>query len=514
MLLNRRKLAIEPTETMYFSRFALIKKFHNSRNNRRRLGCQKVLLLALVIAWGFTGGESLVAKTSSPITEMNPNVLLIVVDDLGYQDLGCYNKTCHYQTTAIDRLASSGVRFTQFYSAHPVCSPTRAAVMTGKAPQRVGITQWIPQPSNVHLPLEEKTIGEAFSSAGYRTGYIGKWHLGEKDAQQPTAHGFSWMRAVNRAGQPGSYFFPFQRSNKNKDKPNYWDVPDLSDRSKGSYLTDGLTDLAIDFLSDDDQRPFFLCLSHYAVHTPIQSPPQLVKKYKQKFESKFSDPAKTIREPRGAMSRPRLDDPEYAAMVENLDANIQRLLKTLKSSEATKNTIVVFTSDNGGLSTLPKRVGPTSCRPFRAGKGWIYEGGIRIPTIISWQGNLEHRTVSLPAISMDLYPTLLELANLKLKPKQHVDGVSLVQSLRGEKQQPERTMAWHYPHRHGSGHRPASAIRDGKWKLIHHWETNEYELFDLEKDVSEETNRIADQEKIAARLKRKLSEWVKETNSK
>ena len=434
-----------------------------------------------------------------------PNIVLFFVDDFGQRDLSCYGSTL-YETPNMDRLAAEGMRFTRAYASYPRCVPSRQGLLSGKYPNRLESEMIASGNHDHHLPLSEVSFGEALGEAGYETCYIGKWHLGHEGGG-PGAQGFQRVIHSGSAGATGSYFAPFEVEKGHS-------VLNPVDGKDGDYLTDRLTDEAVKYIGEERTAPFLMVMAHYAVHTPIQSPPPLVKKYKQKFQTKFSEPAKTIRDPRGAMSRPRLDDPKYAAMVENLDSNIERLLSALKKSEATKNTIVVFTSDNGGLSTLPKRVGPTSCRPFRAGKGWVYEGGIRIPTIISWPGNLEHREAAVPAISMDLYPTLLDLANLKLKPKQHVDGVSLVKTLRGEEQQPNRTMAWHYPHRHGSGHRPASAIRDGKWKLIHHWETNEHELFDLNDDVSEETNRIADQEKIAERLKRELSEWVKETSSK
>ena len=486
------------------------------RSNVFAATCFLMLLETLCVA-----APALIAEERIDQPERKPNVLLIVIDDLGYQDLCCNNKSCLYSTPNIDRLAKNGIRFTQFYSAHPVCSPTRAAIMSGKTPQRVGITDWIPQPSDFHLPAKEFTVAEAFSDAGYRTGFIGKWHLGEKDNQQPDSHGFEWMRAVNRAGQPASYFAPFKRNrnrnnnnnnnNNNKARSNkrYWDVPDLEKADKNAYLTDELTDLAIDFVSQKSEQPFFLCFSHYAVHTPIESPKPLVKKYKERFAKYTADPAPVIKE-RASQTRARGDHVGYAAMIENLDSNIGRLMDALKDAQ---NTIVVFTSDNGGLSTLKNRIGPASCRPFRAGKGWVYEGGIRIPTIIHWPEKLKAAEVTVPGISMDLYPTMLELAGLKFHPQQHLDGQSLVKLMRGEKATHSRTLGWHYPHRHGSGHKPASAIREGNWKLIHHRESNEYELFDLSNDVSESNNLVATESGVANRMKRSLKEWLQATVS-
>lgn len=448
-----------------------------------------------------------------------PNVVLFFIDDLGYMDLGCYGSS-FYETPIIDALANQGVRFTDFYSANPVCSPTRAALMTGKAPQRVGITQWINQPNELHLPLEEATLGEAFASAGYQTGYIGKWHLGEKDNQLPREQGFTWMRGVNRAGQPGSYFFPFKRTRKNK--PNsiaYWDVPDLEDKQEGDYLTDGLTDHAISFITENKDGPFFLCFAHYAVHTPIQAPESLVQKYRQKAEHlKFEGPP-FVNERNGAQTRMIQNDPTYAAMIENLDTNVGRVIQHLEKLSL-DNTIIVFTSDNGGLSTV-KRMGPTSCRPLRAGKGWTYEGGIRIPLLISWPNKIPSGVNSTPAITMDLYPTLLEMAGLALRPTQHLDGHSLLSSIEGEPDDAlmNRFLAWTYPHNHGSGHTPSNAIRSGNWKLIHRTDeqtpnAQRYELYNLAEDIGESRNLAVEHFEKTHELAKTLSQWIEKTTPK
>lgn len=439
-----------------------------------------------------------------------PNIVIFFIDDLGYKDLGCYGSE-FYETPRIDALASSSVRFTQFYSAHPVCSPTRAALMTGKAPQRLGITQWIPQPSKVHLPAEEVSLGEAFQEAGYNTGYIGKWHLGSSDSQMPDQNGFDWCRAVNRAGQPASYFHPF--TGREKDDIAYWDVPDMEGSQPGDYLTDGLTDHAIDFITLNRDKPFLLCLSHYAVHTPIQSPKALVKKYREK-KMNVSDVDNEVdweEEINDARTRIRQNDPSYGAMVENLDFNVGRVMDKLDDLGIRDNTIVVFTSDNGGLSTLRNRLGPTSVKPLRAGKGWCYEGGIRVPTMVSWSKTLQSGESSVPAITMDIYPTLLELAGLEPRPEQTLDGVSLVQALNRDSDSPfstDRVLGWHYPHHHGGGHTPSSAIRDGQWKLIWKSDTDMYELYDLTNDVGESKNLVERNPKVALELKEKLAGWL------
>jgi arylsulfatase A-like enzyme len=488
-------------------------------------GLQRLLLGALIVS-SLLGSAIGITRAQTPAdaigSSAKPNVIIFLIDDLGYTDPVCYRKllnssTAFYQTPNIDRLANQSVLFTDFYAAHPVCSPTRAALMTGKTPARVGITQWIMQPSDIHLPLSEVTIGEAFADNDYQTGYIGKWHLGEKASQLPSAQGFQWTRAVNRAGQPGSYFFPYKGTQVGG--IGYWDVPDLDGGRAGDYLTDEITNQAIEFITTNVDRPFFLCFAHYAVHTPIQAPPQLIEYYSQKREQQFGTTETERTDHRNnTCSRARQDDPGYAAMIENLDDNIGRVLDKLDQLQLRSNTIIVLTSDNGGLSTLPQPgLAPTSVRPLRAGKGWNYEGGIRVPTLISWPGQFEPAVSKTLAITMDLYPTLLDLAGLKLKPEQHVDGVSLVSAL---KNQPiaklsERFLAWNYPHNHGSGHTPSSAIRQGNWKLIHRTQpADEIELYDLANDLSESSNLAKSHPDKTSELSHLLDRWLESTGAK
>ncbi len=436
-----------------------------------------------------------------------PNVLIVFVDDLGWADVG-FNGTPIYKTPHIDRIMGEAVNFTQAYSAHPVCSPTRAALISGKAPQRVGITQWI-SGDKVALPLEEVTIGEAFQEGGYRTGYIGKWHLGKKDEFQPEKQGFGWVKAVNRAGQPSSYFPPYAAK-----KPRPTDVPDLDPRAGGPFLTNALTDLANGFMQEKSEKPFFLILSQYAVHTPIEAPKGLVA-IKQRDISEFyaEREREDIKERYGATTRGRQDHAGYAALVQNLDMNFGRLIEGLEKSGQLDNTIVVFTSDNGGLSTLTRGVGPTCNAPLRAGKGWCYEGGVRIPSFIYWKGELKPLEVDEPMITTDLYPTLLELCGLDAKPEQHLDGASLAGVMRGGESPglDQRVIGWSYPHQHGSGHRPSNAIRHGDWKLIRFEEGKRYELYNLKDDLGE-TKDLAEQKVDKVReLDSILSGWLKET---
>jgi len=444
-----------------------------------------------------------------------PNVIIIFVDDLGWKDLGCYGST-FYETPNIDRLAKQGAMFTRAYSSCNVCSPTRASLLTGKYPQRVGFTNWlnprIPSGANsaaTHLPAGETTIGEAFQQAGYRTGYIGKWHVGSEKIGMPKQHGFDWQMATARHGLPGSYFFPYKRK-----KPSTADVPDLEDGKPGDYLTDVLTDKAIGFIKDtvdEGKQPFFLILGHYAVHTPIQAPKKLVEKYQAKKKRMFgTTPLKMIPERFNRKVPARQQNPIYAAMVENLDTNVGKVIDALHKLEVTKDTIIVFTSDNGG-SCMPKSR-PTSNYPLRASKGWNYEGGIRIPTFITWPGNIPAMKTAEPVITMDLYPTLLELTGCKQLPKQTIDGRSLVPLIRGRKKTLNRPfLAWWYPHANGHGTQPCQAILTDGWKLVHYIKQNETELYYLDDDAGERKNLAKAQPARASQMLNTLQAWVKET---
>jgi arylsulfatase A len=443
-----------------------------------------------------------------------PNVLIFLIDDLGCTDLGVDGST-FYETPRLDALARSAVRFTSFYAACAVCSPTRAALMTGKIPQRVGITDWIHPGSGVAIPAAEVTLGEAFQQGGYQTAYLGKWHLGEQDQDHPTRHGWEWTRGVNRAGQPASYHYPYRRG----EKPTVWDVPDFDGGKAGDYLTDVLTTAAIDFLRQRDVgRPFLICFGHYAVHTPIQPPAGLAAKYADKRRQRWGEAAAApLPAPFGAASRARQDDAAYAAMVENLDTNVGRLLDALEQLDLTRRTIVVFTSDNGGLCTLSGgRTGPTCNLPQRSGKGWNYEGGIRVPGLIAWPGQLAPAAVDVPAFTADLYPTLLELCGLPPLADQHRDGRSLAAVARG---QPDdrlrsRTLGWYYPHDHGSGHKASAALRRANFKLIHYLAGGQSELYDLSADPGEASDLSAAHPAQAAELREELLRWIESTRSK
>jgi arylsulfatase A-like enzyme len=446
------------------------------------------------------------------------NVVMVVIDDMGWIDSGAYGSE-FYETPNIDRLASQGARFTQFYTASPVCSPTRASLMTGKHPARLHLTNWIGGEQNGlltqadyvrQLPLDELTIGEAFRGHGYATGYIGKWHLGE-EPYLPVSQGFDTNFAVNHAGQPGSYFPPYE----NPDWP-LTNVPDLADDREGAYLTDRLTDAAVDFLEVNRERPFFLVLSHYAVHTPLQARSEAVERYEVKAAALGPDSDGYYQPEREASTKLRQDHPTYAAMVESVDQSVGRVLDKLAELELDGRTVVVFVSDNGGLSTLMRRSfnQATANTPLRAGKGWLYEGGIRAPLIVRWPGNVGPETVvESPATSTDLYPTLLAIAGLPALPDQHLDGRSLVGAMTTGAWSPHEALFWHFPHSHGSGNRPGGAVRVGDLKLVEWFEDGAVELYDLSTDFGERHDLALQRPDDAARLLNALRTWRVETGA-
>ncbi len=441
-----------------------------------------------------------------------PNFVFILIDDMGWRDAGCYG-SIFYETPNIDRLASEGMLFTDAYAASPVCSPTRASILTGKHPARVGITDWIPgmDPKNKkligpqdldHLPLEEVTIAEVLKDAGYATGFFGKWHLGDR-GYFPENQGFDINKGGHWAGQPASYFYPY------KNKRKRWDVPGLEGGRSGEYLTDRLTDEAIKFIEKNRNRPFFVYLSHYAVHTPIQSKKELEEKYRKKLSMMKRESGPDYLPEHNSMTKQKQDDPAYAGMIQSVDESVGRIMMRLRDLNLEKSTIIIFMSDNGGLTTLPgKWRSPTSVVPLRAGKGWLYEGGIREPMIIKWPGAVKPGTIcSEPVISMDFYPTILEMAGLPLMPEQHVDGKSLVVLLRQNGSINRKTLFFHYPHYHGSGGVPSGAVRCGDFKLIEWFEDGSVELYNLREDIGERRNLANKMKSKRDELLRMLHEW-------
>ena len=430
------------------------------------------------------------------------NVLFILVDDLGWKDLGCYGSE-FYETPNIDRLASKSTIFTSAYTPNPVCSPTRAAILTGKYPTRVGITDWIPghvikdRPLKSvedynQLPLEETTIAEVLKEADYNTFFAGKWHLGDTGFF-PEDQGFDINMGGHHMGQPpGGYYAPYNN-------------PKLSDGPNGEYLTDRLTDESLQFLEENRNNPFFLYLAYYTVHTPIEASKKHLAKFTEKKKNLKDTMAITIPEGAGHTVINQYNE-EYASMVYALDENVGRLLDKLDALGLTDDTLIVFTSDNGGLSTTESDwIPPTSVRPLRAGKGWAYEGGIRVPLIIKSPG-LDYPTSSnAKVMSMDLFPTILEALGLKKRPDLHVDGESLYPLIMNERDEVHDVLFWDYPHYHTSGWTPGQAIREGDWKLIHFYEDDVYELYNLKEDIGEKENLAATHPEELAALKSALN---------
>jgi len=438
------------------------------------------------------------------------NVVLILADDLGWTDLACFGSD-FYETPHLDRLARDGMKFTQNYSACPVCSPTRSALMTGKYPARLRITDWIPglMPDNPkllvpdwskQLPLTETTIAKVFQSAGYRTASIGKWHLGNEEFY-PEKHGFDVNIAGLNAGSPPTYFSP-------------WRIKTIADGRDGDYLTDRLGEVAAGLIEKWRDQPFFLYLPHFAVHTPIQGRADLVAKYQQKLKPGL-----------------RHNNPAYAAMVESLDAAVGRVLNKLDELKLAERTIVAFTADNGGLITRAT----TTNAPLRLGKASAYEGGVRVPAIVRWPGVTKPgSTNNTPVITMDWFPTLLEMSGLgapvsdpaRSGGKQvHAgsesgapgrDGVSLVPLLRATGTLPARDLFWHYPHHQHyqlGGAMPYGAIRSGDFKLVEHFNDMRVELYNVREDISEQRDLAAAQPQRVAELRARLHAWRREVGA-
>lgn len=450
-----------------------------------------------------------------------PNFVFLLIDDLGWTDTGRYGST-FYETPHIDRLADAGMRFTDAYASSPVCSPTRASILTGKHPARLNITDWIggrqrgallPAEYEHKLSLDEVTLAEALREAGYATGFIGKWHLGDWP-YFPENQGFDLNVAGHGAGHPASYFYPY-RGEDGLRTP--WDVPGLEDGTLGEYLTDRLTEEALRFIEAQRDRPFLLLLAHYAVHTPIQSKPLLEDKYRAKAAS-LTPPADSAFQSESGRGLTRLhqDDPAYAGMVESVDESLGRITAKLAELGLEHNTVVIFTSDNGGLTTLAgDRAGPTAVQPLRAGKGWLYEGGIRVPLIIRWPGVVAERSVSAePVTSADLYPTILQMAGLELRPDRHRDGRSLVPILGGEVALERAALYWHFPHYHGSGNRPSGAVRAGDFKLVEWFEDGRVELYDLRHDIGERSDLSDRMPEKTEELRALLHAWRREVDAR
>jgi arylsulfatase A len=452
----------------------------------------------LVVAW------LLSALNTATAAERPPNVVLIVVDDLGAHDLGCYGSTFH-RTPRLDRLAEEGVRFTQAYAAAPVCSPTRAALMTGKVPARTGITDWLPgrddrpdqrvkRPAlKQQLDLAEVTIAERLKARGYATGHIGKWHLGGVGFA-PQDQGFDVNIAGDHTGSPLSYFAPFKRQ-RIGESPRL--MPGLEAAPAGQYLTDRLGIEAEKFIAANAERPFFLYLPHYGVHTPMQAPADMI----ATFDNEGRKPG------------PTQQNPIYAAMLESVDRAVGRVVDKLAELKLSDDTLILFTSDNGGLSVVEGPNTPaTTNAPLRDGKGYLYEGGIRVPLIIRGAGvRKPGRTDDTPVWSCDLPTTIAGLCGAE-RPATN-DGLDLAPLLRGDGRLNRAALHWHYPHYPNQGARPGGAVRSGNWKLIEFYENNRRELFDLAQDPRETRNVAAENPAIVEKLAQQLDAWRREVGA-
>jgi arylsulfatase A-like enzyme len=435
---------------------------------------------------------SSVCQAQNQVPSKKPNILFILADDLGYTDLSCMGSK-YYETPNIDKLARSGMIFTNGYAACQVSSPSRASIMTGKFPARHGITNWIGEASGeewrkmnrhtrllpseyVHnLPFEYITLPEALKEQGYKTFFAGKWHLGEKGSW-PEDHGFDINIGGWEVGSPrGGYFSPFEN-------------PNLPDGPKGENLEMRLAEETVKFIKSQNGAPFFAYLSFYAVHSPIQTTRAKWAKYREKAE-KLGIAQNGFAMERRLPYRLHQDNPIYAGLVESMDDAVGRVLNSLKELGLDKNTIVIFTGDNGGVTSGDNY--STSNTPLRGGKGYQWEGGFREPYFISvpWMKN-GGKKCDTPVSGTDFYPTILDLAGLPLKPQEHQDGVSLKPLLLGHTI-PERNLIWHYPHYGNQGGDPSSIVRRGDWKLIHYFEDNHEELYNLSSDLSETTDLAA-----------------------
>lgn len=440
-----------------------------------------------------------------------PNIVLILIDDMGWRDLGCYGSS-FYETPHIDALAARGTRFTQAYAAAPVCSPTRASLMSGKYPARVGITQYIgghcvgklaDVPYFHGLPENEFTLARALRAGGYDTWHVGKWHLGDRRLW-PERHGFDVNIGGCALGSPSSFFSPYA-------------IDTLADGPVGEYLTDRLTDEAINLIRNASDGPFFLNLWHYAVHTPLQAPAELVAKYEQKAtDLNLDTEALEEGEPmpawhlRGHNVRRRKvqSNPAYAAMIENLDTNIGRLVAVLEEAGKLDDTLILFTSDNGGLTTAEGS--PTCNAPLAEGKGWMQDGGVRVPFIVCMSGVVPKAESDLIFSTPDLYPTLLQAAGLPMRPDQHVDGVDLWSHWRGDDGGRDGPIFWHYPHYSNQGGTPGAAVRRGDFKLVRWFEDGRQALYNLAADINETNDLASVHRDIVCELANVLDEWSKD----
>ncbi|MDG2399298.1 MAG: sulfatase [Akkermansiaceae bacterium] len=441
-----------------------------------------------------------------------PNILFILADDLGIKDLSCEGST-FYETSHIDSIANSGMRFTNGYSTCQVCSPSRASIMSGQYPARIGITDWIgaatgmkwkrndkilPPENGSRLPAKITTVAEALKSGGYRTFFAGKWHIGG-EGSGPEDHGFEVNKGGYYSGSPrGGYFAPFNNPKLN-DGPNSEALPTRLARETNNFIS-----------QKNSKKPFFAFLSFYSVHGPIQTSPDLWEKYRKKATAAGLT-TERFKNDRTLPVRQVQDCPIYGGMMESMDNAVGLVMNKLKELKLEKNTIVIFTSDNGGVSSGDAFA--TACLPLRGGKGRQWEGGIRQPYYIVAPGVAKPGSTSSQfATGTDFYPTLLELAGLEQLPTHHIDGISLVPALRGGHS--ERVLYWHYPHYGNQGGEPSGIIRDGAHKLIRYYEDGHEELYNVKEDIGETKDLAIEHPDLVRKLSAKLTAHLTEVGAK
>jgi arylsulfatase A-like enzyme len=467
---------------------------------------------------------ALIVSADAQQSKSKPNIIVILADDLGWKDLSCYGST-FYETPNLDALATKGVKFTNGYATSPVCSPTRSSMMTGKNPINTKVTDWIKgrQENGIakafeklitpatafELALNENTLAEHALKNGYQTFFAGKWHLGEEEKYWPLSQGFQANIGGWSKGGPygkindstGGYFTPYSN-------------PTLTDGPAGEYLTDRLANECISFIQKEKQSPFFLMYSLYAVHNPLQAPAALIKKYKEKQQrlgytekDRFIKDEAWMKNQNDWKQRMVQDHAVYAAMIENMDWNIGRIIQSLKEKGLLENTLIIFTSDNGGLSTAEGS--PTTNAPLRAGKGWLYEGGIRVPTIMYWNNKLQQGIVSdIPVTTSDIFSTVVTAVSKKYKKEPAVEGEDVLMLLSNQGKSSGRALYWYYPHYSNQGGKPGAAIRKGKYKLIYHYEDGSIELYDISIDISEKKNIATENVQLVKQLKKQLDLWL------
>ena len=452
-----------------------------------KTGIIKILLLSALFLTA--------CNSSTDEGKKHPNIVFILADDLGVPQLGCYGSS-YYQTPNIDKLATKGVKFTNAYSAAAVCSPTRAAIFTGKHPAKLHITDYIPGNKNNNyplsppdwqkfLPLDEITIAEILKKNGYRTALFGKWHL-SKDKKPPLSLGYN----PDKQGFDET-FITYKPA---KGLPlGYWQKPEID-----AHNVDTLTNLAINFIKRNQNLPFFLVLSHNSIHDPIMEKRAAIEKFKKKEGSEKAE-----------------NNPIIAAMIERIDNSFGKIYNYLDKLGLIENTIIIFYSDNGAKESYAKQT------PFKKGKGWLYEGGIRVPLIIQWKGKIpQNIEIDQPVTSMDLFPTIIDMISSAMNSKIQFDGINLYPLLSGNKDITKRVLFWNYPHYHkGSGMKPACAIRSGDYKLIEWYEPlllnqdGAYELYNIKQDIGETKNLINEMPDKANELIIQLQNWKKKINA-